>query len=623
MDRQGAIFGTNPFVAMKHIYAMLLCSTATGAWAQSAHPARPMLPLEKHGEHMPAVNMASQGGERSSYYVEEFLTGLDGWTVTNPLSDVPWTWTDVGPAPTPSIYQDPALNTTTGGWMMVDDDAVGTPGVSSETILTSPVIDLSAAPPNLKVEFDQYFQEFQLEHCFVGVSTDGGLTWSETEVNEGVGRDGRPNPELMDVNISAWVAMDPSNVQLHFRYTATWDYGWQIDNVRISDLPNNDVAVLSAFRTTFLQTTLEAAPYTISPFMHVAPMAMTERFKNKGYLPQTNVVATLTVNGPGGQEFTNSTAAIATLAPEQSDSAIYPDYIPSGMIGDYTADFTATQNETDEVLSNNSKQSNFKVSAGTYALDEGVLQDWMRSSLYRRNQAFEVGNSFEMIVDDQLVAVEVAVHSSTPVGSHIHGAVYNPATVANTPPAQIEVTEDHIITASDLCDFGGTTFITIPFTNPVPLPGGAVYQVMAGEYDASDSLRIGRSGFVPSQISTIFYPNAADTFELTFTRAPMVRAVLASGVGIHEQNALVNGVQAMPNPFADATDLRFELKQAMNVRVELRDMTGRLVVSEDLGKRGAGVQHYPIDGSVLSAGLYTYSLIANGTRFNGKLMRQH
>ena len=104
-----------------------------------------------------------------------------------------------------------------------------------------------------RVEFDQYFQEFSDPdvETWVGVSTDGGTTWDEVLINEGVGRDGRPNPEVMDVDISAWVAANPSNVQLRFRYLATWDYGWQLDNIAIRELPNNDMALVAFAKTDF------------------------------------------------------------------------------------------------------------------------------------------------------------------------------------------------------------------------------------------------------------------------------------------------------------------------------------------------------------------------------------
>ncbi len=44
---------------------------------------------------------------------------------------------------------------------MIDDDYEGTNGMATEAYLITPVIDLSGAPTDLKLEFDQYFQEWQ------------------------------------------------------------------------------------------------------------------------------------------------------------------------------------------------------------------------------------------------------------------------------------------------------------------------------------------------------------------------------------------------------------------------------------------------------------------------------
>ena len=89
---------------------------------------------------------------------------------------------------------------------MIDDDYDGVSGQSSNASLISPVIDLSnVGTPYLKVEFDQYFQEFQLDTTFVGVSTDGGATWEEIMINE-----------------IAWVAMDDQTLNWWMWTSLRW-----------------------------------------------------------------------------------------------------------------------------------------------------------------------------------------------------------------------------------------------------------------------------------------------------------------------------------------------------------------------------------------------------------------
>ncbi len=610
---------------MKQPYAWLLCATALGAQAQTAPLLLPLLPMEKHGAHIPAVKSPHGSTKGTSYYTESFETGIDGWTVQNPVGDVPWAWTNTGPGPTASTYPVPPLSTNTGGWMMVDDDFLGTNGVNSETSLISPVIDLSAAPPNLQLEFDQYFQEFQLDHCFVGVSTDGGVTWTETEVNEGVGRDGRPNPELMSVNISDLVSPDPSTVQLRFRYAATWDYGWEIDNVMIKDLPNNDAALLNPRSTLFdfTNTGSDAQPYTIYPQAHLVPMDMNLQIRNNGFATQHNVVATVDVTGPGGDNFSDASSAV-DLAPSAVNDVFFSTFTPNGSLGDYNVSFHVTQDENDAVPANNEGSGSFSVSSGTYALDHGSVDQFQRQAPVDLAEAFEVGNKFQMQADDQVIAVQVAIHNATPAGGLIYGAVYTPSTDALIHPTlEGDFTPEHVIDASELNAIGGSTFITMYFTNPVDVLQGNTYQVMAGSFEGGDSVRFATSGLVPAQIALIHYPNLSASFEFTFNKSPMVRAVMASGsIGIFEPDGTLSSVSASPNPFNSSCDLRFELAKSADVRVELHDAIGREVLNEQLGELGAGPRTYHINGDKLGDGLYLYSLIINGSRTSGKLTRK-
>lgn len=224
----------------------------------------------------------------ASYYTESFDSSLNGWTVVSGVGNVDWAWTNTGPGPTSSTYPVPVLNTSTpSGWAIFDDDFLGQSGVLSESSIVSPVIDLSAAPANLKLEFDQFFQEFSDPDVdtYVGISTDGGTTWNEAALNNGVGRDGRPNPELVDVNISSWVAANPANVQIRFRYRATWDYGWQVDNIAINELPANDMALLEAYKTgfSFGNTGVADMDYSDLPHGTGSPHAAPRQGEEQGF----------------------------------------------------------------------------------------------------------------------------------------------------------------------------------------------------------------------------------------------------------------------------------------------------------------------------------------------------
>lgn len=606
---------------MERHYTLVLAIAAMSAQAQQHYPALPRHADERHAHRAAGRTVEPSGDRGSSYYTETFDTGLNGWTVDTELGIVDWKWTDVGPGPTSSTYPVPPLETTPG-WAIIDDDFDGVNGQSTNSSLISPVIDLSSAPPNLKVEFHQYFQEFQLDTTFVGVSTDGGVTWDEIAINDGVGRDGRPNPELIDVNISDWVAGNPSNVQLRFRYVATWDYGWQVDNIVIRDLPNNDMALMRARNTAFdfANTGFDYMDYTMYPQSQLGELVPNATVKNKGFLQQTGVTLNVSVDGPGGNE-QNETTSPDSYAPGTEQVLTSTAVIPGSGIGDYSITFTVDQNETDEVPENNQIVNAFTVSDNIYAHDDGAVQSFQIQGPDNADEPFAVGNHFVLLQDGTINAVQVALHANTPVGSSIYGAIYTPPTTTTDPPGLVDLTGDHVVTADDLNAIGGTNFVTIPFDNPVPLTATQPYLVVAGSSEGTADVHFATSGVSEAQVSIIYYPNITPPDDEFFiTKTPMVRMVLGGGVGMAENGSNIAVMATMPNPFSETTSITFNLLRAENVSLTVTDVTGKQVLVRDLGALPAGEHRHHLDGRALAPGAYTYTLLAGDARISQRMV---
>ena len=605
---------------MKGRFTLLLSLAAFGAHAQRQLP--------QHVEHRdgyraPAVLMPVGGERGNAFYLETFDTSLNGWTVETTVGAVDWKWTDVGPGPTASTYPVPVLNTSTpSGWAIVDDDFDGVSGASTNTSLISPVIDLGSAPPNLKVEFDQYFQEFQADFTYVGVSTDGGTTWDEVEINSEVGRDGRPNPELVDVNISAWVAANPSNVQLRFRYESTWDYGWQLDNIAIRELPANDMALVRVSNTAFdfATTEFEFMDYSIYPVDQVVGLSPIATVRNKGFDTQTGVTLELSVEGPAGSEGSDATTP-TTYTPELENVITLDPFTPSGAIGEYTLTYSVTQDQTDEVPENNSIIERISVSDNIFAHDNGTVDNFQIQSPDNLTEGFEVGSYFILEQATFLTAIEVAIHEDTPVGGSVYGAIYFPSPDNTTHPDLLELTNNFTVTAADLNPIGGNTFMTLTFDQPVALDPGQPYFVVAGTFDGSDNIHFATSGISAAQVSNIHYPALSTDFQFFITRTPMVRMVLSNDVSVGE---LAGGDLDLgpnqPNPFSDHTLIPFNLQVPASVSLLVTDVTGKVVLQRDLGTRAAGLQQVRLEGDQLAAGVYTYTITAGDLRMSRRMV---
>jgi hypothetical protein len=602
--------GPNPN-PMSKAYPLVALLLTFSAQAQQAPIALPEHPLNKAEAVIPARASGPGTLERGvAFYMETFDSDLNGWTIQTDIGQVDWHWTDTGPGPTTSTYPVPPLNTE-GGWAIIDDDFEGVSGQSSNASLISPVIDLSnVGTPYLKVEFDQYFQEFQLDTTFVGVSTDGGATWEEVLINESVGRDGRPNPELVDVDITALVAPDPSNVMIRFRYVGTWDYGWQVDNIAIRELPANDMAILRASSTAFdfAVTGFENMAYSIYPQTQVNSMTPDAVLKNKGYLTQNNVVLSVDVEGPVGSELITTSSSFQ-FTPTSEGSVDAETFTPSGVVGDYTMTFLVGQTETDEVPENNVVVNTFKVSDNVYGHDDGATQSAIGPGVDNENDAYEVGHHFMMVQDNMLTGIQVAIHESTPVGAAVHGALYNPDNSAGQHPSLMELTDDHIVTEADLNGPGDANFITMLFDNPIPVYANETYLVMAGTFDGSEGVRYAYSGSSEAQISIIHYPDLPEDFEFYLTRTPMVRMLLTSTVGIESARTSSGmSIGNRPNPFSTSTTIDFTLPAPGPVTITVSDVAGKVVRTLGLGTRPAGPDQILFDGSGLAPGAYTCTL---------------
>lgn len=577
-------------------------------------------PGHKHlggsGDHVIKVAPSSLAKAGSSYYSEDFDAGLNGWTENTITGQVDWKHTTTGPGITTSTYPVPPLNSSTpAGWMIIDDDFDGVSGMNTEAHLISPVIDLSSAPSDLKLEFEQFFQEWQTDHCYVGISTDGGTSWDEVEINEGVGRDGRPNPELVDIDITSWVANDPSNVMIRFKYVATWDYGWQIDNVAIKELPANDMAILRSHYNDFNfdLTGLANIEYSIYPQSQVMGLNMFAQLKNKGAAQQTDVVLNIDVIEPGGTQ--NFSSNPEDVNPGDTITPLIGGYTPSGDLGTYAVNFSVTQNELDDLPANNSSTRTFKVSENEFAMDLGACANSYDQGPDYEGDQFEIGNYFEITNDgDELHSILVAVSDSSVVGNIVYGMVYD------INMDIVEISDDYEIQASDLNAIGDSLFICIPLSSPLALVGGEMYLVMAGHYGGPENTEFCTSGISPAQVSILRYPNTDENFYVTLT--PMVRMGLSScAVGIDE--SAVAGAEVYnvrPNPFSEQSTLEFELFRSTELSITLMDITGKVVRHQDLGHFPQGNNLLQVDRLGLNAGMYTLELRTSTGSITQKLI---
>lgn len=77
--------------------------------------------------------------------------------------------------------------------------------------------------------------------------------------------------------------------------------------------------------------------------------------------------------------------------------------------------------------------------------------------------------------------------------------------------------------------------------------------------------------------------------------------------------------QSVPNPARDRAEIRYALERGGTVALSLYDGAGREVATLESGTRGAGEHRIAVDLSTLPAGVYRYTLRANGTTLTRSL----
>jgi hypothetical protein len=91
----------------------------------------------------------------------------------------------------------------------------------------------------------------------------------------------------------------------------------------------------------------------------------------------------------------------------------------------------------------------------------------------------------------------------------------------------------------------------------------------------------------------------------------------AEGSGVPAEIRLL---QNYPNPFNPVTHISFEIGQAMNISLEIFDLTGRKVAEPASGKHDQGMHTVRFDARNLASGLYIARLQAGNEIFHSKMM---
>lgn len=148
---------------------------------------------------------------------------------------------------------------------------------------------------------------------------------------------------------------------------------------------------------------------------------------------------------------------------------------------------------------------------------------------------------------------------------------------------------------------------------------------------SSNNFGISSSGYRRFWQYSSWFKRASDPNPFVTNYLPAVRVKMNQKaanceplLSVKENSADQNGFlveQNRPNPFSGKSTVAYELsKPADKVTFKVRDVTGKIVHSKEIGQKGQGRHRIELNSSKFDAGVYYYSLKVDGVKETKKMM---
>ena len=573
----------------------------------------------------PVVN--EQASTKAVVWSNDFSTASQ-WAITNATSDAQnWVITNVANNTmgynTGSWKETSITVSNENGYALFDSDAVGADGGTQDASITfANTINLTGHP-NVVLEFNQRIRIWQTTQSFVQISTNGGTTWTDFEVNAG-----RPLSvafeEKMSVNISS-AAGNQANVKLRFNYKGSWDYAWMIDDIKIIDQPLNDIINNGPV---FVGTNNEGIEYGRTPVDQLdASYEVGGQIINFGVNTQTNVGVVANFGS------FNVPFVVGTML--SGDTAVYTStQTPSLSIGQYNGTYTAVSAldlTGGPEAANNIVKRNFAVTTNLYSQDgigvhptENLAVNSFGSESFGNPQDTYLANYYSLKAASNLISgFEIGITSSSVAGSELTISIVDTATffadgVVPIVDANGNAAEalTYYVSAGDIT----AGKVGIAFPQPISLPAGAYYAVVKTGNSGTTPVRVFDDITIPqpnfaSMVNTLSDAGAATSY--TNGNSFAIRLKMGNQTGVDEV-ASTFGLAVYPNPASADATVAFDVKNASSVAIQVTDLAGKVVYTSALANVN-GAQNVVVPAQEFANGMYTVSINVDGAIATKKL----
>jgi hypothetical protein len=565
-------------------------------------------------------------------FSEDFSAGLGAWT-TSGSQGSEWLIDMDGPN---GGYSDPVYDmiespSVGNGFVIFDADFYNANDDNPDLYgnLISPVIDLSGVPgATLK-----FYQKYRSCCAFawypkVHVSTDNFTNFEEFDVTvHGINtNDASPTIE-MSLNLSQFLASssDPSNFQFRFVFEDASNYYWEIDDIVIEETNEYDISM----ETLWLDDINFTFEHTDIPQNLAGALTVQAHLKNAGHaIPSTTQIVVSVLNDQGAVVATETGGTLSNNFAQIDDTITFTTGIDlsSLAVGTYTVSTELSLSETDandanDTLSRQLNITNFYLGQRVYEkpqVTKGLGKYY--SSETNSSEPLLMGNVMYVPNDIELHGLEVTLGNTTryplTVGAEVEVRLYEmDYTQANFSDYHIDLGEYRFFTITSDMVPAQDGFKDVLFNFHESTSSAYSIQLTGGKYYL---LAIYHSGGLNNHFA--YSTNSTDDdYSSHYTtsdgsagnpwyvvaRQVHTRMNFDQSLSIDEKST-GNELKCTlyPNPTNASSTIAFEMKEAGDVRIELLDLTGKViqVVQDEYEQEGPFKTEVKL--SELTSGMY-------------------
>mgnify|MGYP002833667559 FL=1 len=566
---------------------------------------------------------SSQEDSKAPPFWQDDFSDASLWTMTDYAHNGAQNWVIGTAAPSGGFSNGMgaiASTTAANGFAMYDSDALATSAsnVQDASLTFNNSIDCSQYQYiNLNVE--TYHRKFQ-DSVFVEVSNDN-VNWDRYEMHVDLDvNDGSANPEFASINISS-TAGNQTTVWIRFRYEGQWDYAWMLDDVSLSETPNNAASITDAVQGGWWVNYINVAggalagfDYTFNTNSQIAinPYSFEAVLHNDGVAPQNMILNAEVLNDQGISVFSSMSNSILLDMSNAVDTFVCNNTFTPSVNGVYEIRLWGTG---DSVMTDTAILM-------TVVNDDVYARDWNQPAgtwrVARDCGGMVLGTSLDIYTNETLYALQVHIDDESVVGTPLYVALYENSTDPNSDPVYLSQSDDYILTANDI-----DNWITVPFDGGQDLFAGTSYLAAVGGYASPlDTFKVNVSG--ESQGATCWIQdNGCDLGSAGFgawywiSDIPMIRMSF-DPAALSTDNVVSGEFNVYPNPTTGVFIVELNNIKADDYKISVTNVLGQEVYTST--KELTTLFSERIDLSSFDKGVYILEISNSESAFSEKII---